>query len=76
MPIRSYLSDPSSFDQQEITVMSDALTQACHELNVGDDAKDREIVAERVIALARMGVVDAKALADRVVAETKAMRSL
>jgi hypothetical protein len=32
--------------------------------------------AERIIALARRGVTDAKALADRVIAETKVMPTL
>lgn len=76
MPIRTYLSDPSAFDQKAIAAMSDALLRACQELSVGGDTKDREVVAERIVALARTGIVDADALATRVVAEVKAMRSL
>lgn len=76
MPIRIYLSDPSAFDQKAITAMSNALVQACRELSIGSDVKDREVVAERIIALARTGILDADALATRVVAEAKAMRSL
>jgi hypothetical protein len=76
MPIRIYLSDPSTFDQKAITAMSDALSLACQELGIGSDRKDREVVAERIIELGRQGVLDPKVLADRVVAETRAMRSL
>jgi hypothetical protein len=76
MPIRVYLSDPSAFDPEGITAMSDALGLACHELGIGNDPKDRQVVAERIIELGRQGVLDSKALAARVVAETRAMRSL
>jgi hypothetical protein len=76
MPIRIYLSDPSAFDQKAITAMSDALVRVCQELNIGSDAKDREVIAERIVALARSGILDANTLAARVVAETRAMRSL
>lgn len=34
---------------------------------------DREVIATRIIDLARNGVSDAKALSDRIIAETKAM---
>lgn len=37
---------------------------------------ERNVIATRIIDLARGGVIDAKALGDRVIAETKAMRSL
>jgi hypothetical protein len=76
MPIRVFLSDPSAFDQSSITAMSDALWLACQELGIGSDPKDRQVVAERIIELGRQGVLDPKVLAARVVAETKAMRSL
>ena len=76
MAIRVYLSDPAAFDQNAINAMSDALVRACRELCIGSETKDREIIAERIIALARSGIVDADALAARIVAEAKAMRSL
>ncbi len=43
MPIRAFLSDPSAFDQQGITAMSDALWLACRELDIGSDPKDRQV---------------------------------
>jgi hypothetical protein len=56
--------------------MSDALERSCRALNVNGHLRDREIIAARIIALARNGVVDAQALSERVVAETKALASL
>ena len=76
MPIRRYLEDQSAFDPSAITVMSDALERACHELNVNGHLRRREAIAARIIDLARNGVIDAKALSQRVVAETKALASL
>jgi hypothetical protein len=76
MPIRRYLDDAAAFDQDAIETMSLALDTACKALQINGEIRDREIVAERIIALARTGGVDAKALSDRVIAETKALRSL
>jgi hypothetical protein len=56
--------------------MSEALEQACTALHINGHVQDREVVATRIIDLARNGVIDAKALSARVIAETKAMRSL
>jgi hypothetical protein len=76
MPMRKYLEDQSGFDPDAIQAMSDALEQACAALHVNGHLRDREVIAARIIDLARNGVVDARALSDRVVAETKAMRVL
>jgi hypothetical protein len=76
MAIRRYLDDQSTFDPDAIAAMSDALELACKALHIDGQVHHREIVAERIISLARRGVLDAKALSDRVIAETKAMRSL
>lgn len=76
MPIRSYLEDESAFGPDAIRVMSAALEQACRTLQVDGEIQLREIIAARIIDLARNGVLDAKTLSDRVVAETKALRSL
>jgi hypothetical protein len=54
--------------------MSDALERACKSLNIDGELRYREIVAARIIDLARSGVIDANALSQRVVAEVKAMR--
>ena len=76
MPIRHYLDDSNVFEPDAITAMSEALERACTALHVNGQVHDREIIAERIIALARRGVTDAKALGDRVIAEAKAMRTL
>ena len=73
MPIRTYLEDRSAFSPEEIKVMSKALDEACAVLQVAGQTKDREIIAVRIIELARKGVIDATVLRDRVV---EAMRSL
>jgi hypothetical protein len=76
MPIRHYLNDHAAFEPQHIDAMSKALEETCKTLHVNGHAHDREVIAARIIDLARNGVIDAKVLADRVVAEAKAMRSL
>ena len=73
MPIRRYLNDKAIFDQAAIEAMSAALDRVCAELRVSGDDRDREIIAVRIIDLARQGVVDAKTLANRVI---EAMHSL
>ena len=72
MPIRTYLEDHSAFSPEEIKAMSSALDEACAALQV-DGQMNREIIAVRIIELARKGVIDATALRDHVV---EAMRSL
>jgi hypothetical protein len=76
MLIRRYLEDSAAFDPEAIKAMSKALEEACQALQINGQMKDREVVATRIIDLARSGVVDAKVLSERVTAETKALRSL
>jgi hypothetical protein len=76
MPIRRYLDDHSAFDPDEIDAMSRALEETCKSLHINGQIQAREIIAGRIIDLARNGVLDAKALSERVLAETKALRSL
>ena len=64
MPIRHYLDDNSVFEPDAIKAMSEALEQACTALRVNGHAYDREVIATRIIDLARNGVIDAKALSD------------
>ncbi len=73
MPIRQYLRDQSAFGPDAIKVMSDALERACLALNVNGHLRDREVIAARIIDLARNGATDAQALSERVVAETKTL---
>jgi len=52
--------------------MSTAFELACADLQVfAGDQRDREIIARRIIDLARGGLVDAAALHQRVVAEAR-----
>ena len=76
MPIRHYLDDSAIFEPDAIKAMSEALEQACNRLHVNGHAHDREVIATRIIDLARNGVHDAKLLSDRVIAETEALRAL
>jgi hypothetical protein len=76
MPIRSYLEDHHAFQPEEIDAMSRALEEACKALHINGQAQDRETIAARIIDLARNGVIDPAILCDRVLTETKALRSL
>jgi hypothetical protein len=76
MPIRRYLGDHAAFEAEAIAAMSKALEDACKALHINGQLHDREVIATRIIDLARNGVIDATALSERVVAESKAMRSL
>ena len=72
MPIRKHLVDELAFSPETIAAMSKAFEGACIALRVyAGDEKGREIIAARIIDLARGGVVDAKALRDRVLAEAR-----
>ena len=52
--------------------MSKAFEEACIALQVyAGDEKGREIVATRIIDLARNGLIDSAALRDRVIAEAR-----
>jgi len=76
MPIRNYLSNPAVFEPEIVKAMSEALEQVCTELHINGKVHDRETIATRIIDLARSGITDAEALSRRVIAETKALRSL
>lgn len=76
MPIRDYLQDHSAFGPEAIEAMSKALEETCRVLHINGQAQDREVIAARIIDLARRGVIDATALSERVIAVTKSLRSL
>jgi hypothetical protein len=77
VPIRAHLPDDHhAFEPEHIEAMSKALERACNALHVDGNIHEREVIAVRIIDLARIGVVDATALSDRVVRETRALRSL
>ena len=72
MPIRKHLTDKTAFGPAAIEAMSKAFKEACIALQVyAGDEKGREIVAARIIDLARGGLTDPTALRDRVIAESR-----
>ena len=72
MPIRKRLAEQCAFEPDAIKAMSTAFDEVCAALRVvSDDEHGREIIATRIIDLARNGVVDAKALRDRVISEAR-----
>lgn len=73
MPIRHYLNDDGAFGPDAIKAMSEALERACTALHTGGQLHKREVIATRIIDLARNGIVDAKALSERVIAESRAL---
>ena len=77
MVIRVYLDDAAAFDDQATAAMSRAFTETCNALQIfNGDERGREAIAVRIIELARSGVIDSAALRERVLLETKALRSL
>ncbi len=70
MPIRQYLDNRTFFGPEAIRAMSEALERACSALQVNGNTPDREVIAARIINLARTGVTDAKELSDRVIGQT------
>ena len=73
MPIREHLTDKTAFGPAAIEAMSKAFEEAsCIALQVfAGDEKGREIIATRIIDLARNGLIDPAALRDRVIAEAR-----
>ena len=64
--------EKSVFEPDAIGAMSTAFELACADLQVFfGDVRGREIIARRIIDLARRGTVDAAALHQRVVAEAR-----
>jgi hypothetical protein len=69
MPIRPYL-EGGVFDQEDIQTMSMALEEVCRVLRIGPDAaREREVVAIRIIELARRGELEYRRLVERVLKE-------
>jgi hypothetical protein len=72
MSIREHLTDKTAFGPVAIEAMSKAFEEACIALQVyAGDEKGREIIATRIIDLARGGLIDPTALRDRVIAEAR-----
>ena len=72
MPMRAPLSDAYVFEPEAIQAMSTAFELSCADLHVfPDDQRGRETIATRIIALARIGIVDAENLHLRVMAKAR-----
>ena len=70
----SILKIHAAFEPEAIESLSQALEEACKALHINGQIHDREVIAARIIDLARNGEIDAEALSERVIAETLAMR--
>jgi hypothetical protein len=57
------------FDQKDITAMSMALDDVCKMLNLPDDNSAKEVIASRIIDLARAGERNSTRLRDRILHE-------
>jgi hypothetical protein len=58
------------FEQKDITAMSMALDDVCKTLDLRGGSLAREVIAERIIALARNGERSPTLLRDRILQET------
>jgi hypothetical protein len=68
-PSRVVLDD-RAFTPKHIEILADALVLACMRLDVPESgAYERDVIADRIIDLARTGVIDAAALCNRIVLE-------
>jgi hypothetical protein len=63
------INDRHMFDPETIAAMATALEQVCDALKINGDAKAREVIAIRIIELARRGENDAEKLQDRLLRE-------
>ena len=62
------------FDHEDITAMSTALDDVCEILNLGGDNSAREVIASRIIDLARAGERNPTRLRDRILHEADLAR--
>jgi hypothetical protein len=68
--ISRFLANDSAFDPIDVEAMSNALDDVCKVLNLTNGAKvAREVMAERIIELARRGERSPTVLRDRVLRE-------
>ena len=71
--ILSYLEETTVFEPEALRVMSQAFDDACNALHIfAGDEHGRQVIAARVIGLARTGILDADALRDRLIFEARA----
>ena len=77
MPIRGYLEDNAAFEPEAVHAMSQAFDQACTALDVTapNTLIERSVVAERIMGLARIGMIDTARLRDQALMAAQALRS-
>jgi hypothetical protein len=74
--VRPFIKD-AVFDPEATHALAVAFDDICRDMNLADTASSaREIVAARIIDLAREGVVDPKILRERVLREAHALREM
>jgi hypothetical protein len=74
--ILPYVTNPLVFEPEATRSMLVAFDEVCRALNVSPTANGaREVIATRIIELARRGECDADRLRDRVITEAAANRS-
>ncbi len=64
-----HLKDGSVFDPKDIAAMSIALDDVCNALDLRDDGSARQVIAERIVDLAKAGERSPTRLRDRVLHE-------
>jgi hypothetical protein len=64
------------FDHEDITAMSMALDDVCKTLNLRDDNSAREVIATRIIDLAKAGERNPMRLRDRILHEADLARHI
>jgi hypothetical protein len=70
--ILSLLDNHAAFEPEATRAMSQAFEEACVSLQIrSTQQREREIIAARIIELARGGVLDVSALRDRVLRESR-----
>jgi len=70
--ILSYLEDTTVFEPDALRSMSQAFDEVCNALQVfAGDEHGRQVVAVRLIELARAGVTDARTLRERILREAR-----
>jgi hypothetical protein len=70
--IHSHLASEHVFEPEALTEMSRAREEACLALKIfAGDEHGRRVIAARIIDLAGEGVLDAKALRERVLSEAR-----
>jgi hypothetical protein len=65
----AFAQDNNAFDPNALQAMADALGEVCRRLKIDNDQDAREVMAIRVIELARCGERDPERLAERVLRE-------